>query len=194
MDLSRILESDKTVRAIGIDDQPFERDADAEVGIAGVVCKETRFDGMVWTRVGVDGRDGNERIRGALVDSKFLPQLHALLIDGIALAGFNVVDLPALADALEIPCIAVMRRRPDFDAIRRALRNVDAPDQRLETMERAGDVHEAAEAYFQVAGCEPAIARRAVERLTVTGHIPEPIRIAHLVATAVADGESGRRA
>jgi len=194
MRLARLLESDKTLRTIGFDDQPFERDGGGTVGVAGVVCKQTRFDGMVWTEVRVDGSEATRSLRESLEGGKFLDQLHAILLDGIALAGFNVVDLPELAEALDLPCIAVVRTRPDFDGIRNALEHVDHSENRFETIRRAGDVHAADRAYFQVRGCPPEVARRVVDTLSVRGHIPEPIRLAHLVATAVASGESGRRA
>jgi len=194
MRLARILESDKTLRTVGVDDQSFERGSDGPVGVAGVVSKQTRFDGMVWDTIEPDGHDATRTLRDALQGGKFLPQLHALLLDGIALGGFNVVDLPALAEALEIPCVAVMRDRPDFDRIRAALTHVDDSDRRLETMRRAGEIHSARHVYFQVQGCSPQVAAEAVDTLTIHGHIPEPIRIAHLVATAVGRGESGRRA
>jgi len=194
MDLLEILQSGKTVRAVGFDDAPFERGASEPVGVAGVVCKGTRFDGMVWGEVAADGRDATETLVELLAGGKFLPQLHVLVLDGIAFGGFNVVDLEALAVRLEIPCVAVMREPPDFPAIREAVQHTDHPEERLETMRRAGPVHEADDVYFQVQGTSPKTAVRALEELTDTGHIPEPIRAAHLVATAVANGESGRRA
>jgi endonuclease V-like protein UPF0215 family len=42
-------------------------------------------------------------------------------LQGIALAGFNVVDLKGLYTALGIPVLVVSRRRPRVNAIRRAL-------------------------------------------------------------------------
>ena len=194
MSLERAIRSDKTLRTVGFDDAPFERGTDAPVGLAGIVCKGTRFDGMLWGRVSPDGTSATDEIDRLLADSKFLPQLHAVLLDGIAFAGFNVVDLPALSERLALPCIAVMRDRPDFEAIESALQNVDDSERRLATIRQAGEVFPAADAFFQCAGCEAAVARRLVDRLSVTGHVPEPLRIAHLVASAVASGESGRRA
>ena len=40
-----------------------------------------------------------------------------MLLDGIAFGGFNVVDLPALAESLGVPCASVMRRVPDLAAM-----------------------------------------------------------------------------
>lgn len=194
MELSRLLESNKTLRTIGFDDQSFERGSEDEVGLAGIVCKQTRFDGMVWGQVTADGWDATDEIIRLLEGGKFLDQLHAILLDGIAFGGFNVVDLTDLAGRLDLPCIAVMRRRPDFQAIRAALENVETPEMRYQAMREAGPVLEAPDAFFQVRGTDPETARALLDTLTVNGHVPEPLRIAHLVASAVGNGESGRRA
>lgn len=194
MSLERIMQRDKTVRAIGFDDAPFERGGDEPVHIAGVVCADTKFEGMVWGSVSNDGRDATDVICDLLVGGKFLPQLHVLLLDGIALGGFNVVDLPELHARLDIPCVAVMRNRPDMQAVEEALQRLPDPAQRLEVIARAGAIHRADNVFFQVRGAEPALVRAALPRLTYTGHIPEPLRIAHLIGAAVETGESGRRA
>lgn len=194
MDLPRAVRSDKTIRTVGFDDAPFSDREGGRTGLAGVVCEGTRFDGMVWGDVAIDGWDGTERVCELLEGGKFLPQLHLVLLDGIAFGGFNVVDLQGLARRLDRPCAAVMRERPDRGSIRRALQHVPDPERRWDRIERAGEVHRDGEVYYQVAGAEPEVVGRALDRLLRAGHVPEPLRIAHQVATAVAAGESGRRA
>lgn len=198
------MESDKTLRVIGFDDAPFERSSDngkmggsveAEVGLAGVVCANARFEGMVWESVTEDGWDATETVIRSLRESKFADQVHAVLLDGIAFGGFNVVDVPKIAEALDVPCCTVMRTEPDWSAIRSALEHVSEGEARLERMRAAGRVIPVGEVYMQI--CGPATARlwrRALPTLTREGHIPEPVRMAHLIARAVVTGESGRRA
>lgn len=192
--LKHLLDSNKTVRAVGFDDAPHRRGQPESVGLAGVVCRNTRFDGMVWGRVEPDGWDAGDVVARTLEEGKFLEQLDLVLLDGIAFGGFNVIDLPRLADRLGKPCATVMRRRPDFDAIEAALQNLDRWEERRSRMERAGPIHNAGEIFCQIQGGSTDTVIRAIERLTYRGHIPEPVRIAHLVASAVATGESGRRA
>jgi endonuclease V-like protein UPF0215 family len=194
MGLVHVLDSNKMIRSIGFDDASFERGTDEPVGVAGVVCEATRFEGLLWGAIQPDGWDATETVLSLLEDSKFLPQLHLVLVDGIAFGGFNILDLERLADRLERPTVAVMRSRPNVERIESALQHVSEPDRRLAIMQRAGDVHEAEGVYFQVQGTSPDIARRALEQLQYDGHIPEPLRMAHLIATAVETGESGRRA
>ncbi len=182
------------LRAIGLDDAPFARGRRGDVGLAGVVCAGTRFEGLVWGRVRQDGWNANDAIVRLLVGGKFLPQLHLVLLDGIALGGFNVVDLETLASRLGRPCAAIMRRPPDLAAVERAIRRLPRAERRLALMRRAGPVHRIGGFVFQVQGAEPEATANALARLTDRGAVPEPLRLAHLVGSAIRRGESGRRA
>lgn len=184
----------RSLRAIGFDDAPHPRRRGASVAIAGVVCRGTRFEGLLWGHVRKDGWGATERLVEMLRASKYLPQVHMVLIDGIAFGGLNVVDLAALATAVERPCVAVMRRQPDLVAMERAIRALPRPEQRLERLRRAGPIHTRPPFVFQVCGLDPDRTHDALVRLTDTGHVPEALRLAHLVTSAVRDGESRGRA
>jgi hypothetical protein len=184
----------RTVRAIGFDDAPFARGRRGDVRLAGVVCAGTRFEGLVWGRLRQDGWNATDAVARLLVSGKFLPQLHLVLLDGIAFGGLNVVDLEALARRLARPCVAVMRRAPDLAAMERAVRRLPGAERRLALLRRAGPLHQHGPFVFQVRGADPAATGLALERLTDRGLVPEPLRLAHLVGAAVVRGESGRRA
>jgi endonuclease V-like protein UPF0215 family len=185
----------RRLRAIGFDDAPFERGhGRGTVPVAGVVCSGTRFEGMVWGRVRRDGWNATDVLVSLLEGGKFLPQLHLVLLDGITLGGFNVVDLPALAARLRRPCVAVMRRPPDLRAMARAAGALPRAERRLARIRAAGPIHHRPPFAFQAVGLAPDEAYAALVRLTDTGHVPEPLRLAHLIGAAVVRGESGKRA
>jgi endonuclease V-like protein UPF0215 family len=87
-----------------------------------------------------------------------------------------------------------MRRRPDLEAVARALRHLPRAERRLELLRRAGPIHQLAGFTFQVQGAEPAWVAEALGRLTDRGRVPEALRLAHLIGAAVVTGESSRRA
>lgn len=184
----------RTLRAIGFDDAPFARGRRGDVGVAGVVCAGTRFEGLVWGRLRQDGWNATDALAGLLLGGKFLPQLHLVLLDGLTFGGLNVVDLPALAARLGRPCVAVMRRPPDLAAMSRAVARLPGASRRLARLRAAGPIHAAGPFTFQVAGADPGDAGAALAQLTDRGGVPEPLRLAHLVGAAVVRGESGRRA
>ncbi|MCU0535644.1 MAG: DUF99 family protein [Hydrococcus sp. Prado102] len=194
MELEILLRRDRIIRVVGFDDAPFIRHAGNPVGVAGVVCAGTRFEGMVWGEVEADGWDGTDNLCKLLVGGKFLPQLHLVLLDGICLGGFNVIDLPLLATRLERPCVAVMRKVPNFDKIKNALERLPDSQKRLEIMGRAGKIYEYPPFYFQVFGANPQTIAKILGKLSDRGNVPEALRIAHLIGSAIVKGESGSQA
>ncbi|MGB3264457.1 MAG: DUF99 family protein [Microcoleus sp.] len=194
MKLAELLRLDRTIKVIGFDDAPFSRTSGGLVSVAGVVCGGTRFEGMVWGQVLPDGLDATDAICQLLLGGKFLPQLHLVLLDGIAFGGFNIIDLRELASRLQIPCVAVMRRQPDLAAIEKALGYLPDLEYRLELLRRAGKIYAFEPFFFQVCGEQPEVIAAVLQRLTDTGKVPEALRLAHLIGAAVITGVSGSSA
>jgi endonuclease V-like protein UPF0215 family len=129
-----------------------------------------------------------------VLQSRFHPQVRAVMLDGIALGGLNVVDIHRLSEELERPVITVVRRRPDQRLFRDAIEKLPRARQRWALVERAGLLHEAGPVFFQCAGATVEKARELIRVTTLLGNLPEPIRLAHLIAGGVVDGESRGRA
>lgn len=194
MNLESLLRLNRLIRVIGFDDAPFARRRGGSASIAGIVCAGTRFEGMVWGKVRQDGWNATDTVCKLLLGKKFLPQLHLVLLDGIAFGGFNVIDLPKLAERLELPCVAVMRRQPDLAAVKQAIHHLPQPERRLKLLQRAGGIYTFPPFFFQVCGAEPDVTAAVLQRLTDCGNVPEALRLAHLIGAAVVKGESGRSA
>lgn len=192
--IKRLLAQGRRLRTIGIDDGPFERRRRRNVLVVGAVYAGATFEGLLTTRVRQDGHNATARLAEMLAGSKFLAQLHLCLLDGLTVGGFNVVDLAELSRATRLPCLAITRRKPDMAAIDRALQNLSRPAHRRARMDRAGPFHAAGALWFQAAGIEPELARRALAVSVIHGHMPESLRAAHLIARGVVEGQSGHRA
>lgn len=159
-----------------------------------LVVLSTRFEGMLWQTVTRDGFDSTKVLIDCIKASKFHPQINVILLDGIAFGGFNVVNLPLLASELSRPCIAVMRKQPDLSAIKQALQNLPKWEERWQLIQQAGQIYSIAPFYFQTQGTQPITAAAVLAKLTDQGHVPEALRIAHLIGAAIKTGESSRRA
>lgn len=194
MSAFRIPAASRTIRTIGFDDGPFQKRRGATVPLVGIVCAGTRFEGMVYGALRKDGWRANEVVARLLGESKYATQVHAVLLDGIAFGGLDVVDLPALVAAVRKPCIAVMRRPPDVPAMRRAIEMLPRAAERLRRLDAAGKIHTRAPFTFQTCGLDVDAAEDVLRRVTDRGHVPEPLRLAHLVGSAIKDGESRGRA
>lgn len=192
--LRDLIEQNGQIRVIGFDDAPFHLYRDKTVYIAGVVCSGTRFEGMLWGEVEKDGVNATDQIINLLKQSKFYEQIHLVLIDGLAFGGFNLIDLPRLTEKLEKPCVAVMRKPPDIKAVKKALAHFNDCDKRTQLIADAGEIHQAGNFFFQVINEEPHIIGQVLRRISDQGHVPEALRLAHLIGSAVILGQSGKRA
>ena len=188
MSLEKSLISNKNIRVIGFDDAPFGKQRD--VNIAGVVCSNTRFEGMLWGKIERDGCDATQVLIDMINSSKFCEMLNLVLIDGLAMGGFNLVDLPLLSRAIG----AVMRTMPDLNKFESALDNFHDSRVRKEIVKRAGPIHHIQGFYFQEAGSEAAVIAKVLEKVTDTGKVPEALRIAHMIGSAIKTGQSSNRA
>lgn len=169
--------------AIGIDDAPFRPDWRGDVDLIGAVCAGPRLDGVLRTRVRRDGANATERIAAMIGGSRYREHLRLVLLQGIAVAGFNVVDIRTLSARLGLPVVTVVRKPPDLVAVRAALlHRVPGGARKWRLIERAGPPREWAGVWLQCAGIDPEAAGGAVARLAVHGRIPEPLRLAHLIA------------
>lgn len=180
---------------IGFDDAPFEHAHRGDVPIVGAVFARTRLDGVIVDHVRRDGRNSTERIVAAVRGSRFAGHVQAVVLQGIALAGFNVVDIQALHVALGLPVLVVARKRPDLAAMRRALLGrVRGGARKWALIERAGEMEPLGGVFVQRVGFERERARRFLRELSVHGALPEPLRVAHLIAGAIGSGQSRGRA
>jgi endonuclease V-like protein UPF0215 family len=172
--------------AIGLDDGPFASERRGDVDLIGAVCTGLRLDGVLHTRVRRDGANATERIAGLIETSRFREHLGLVLLQGIAVAGFNVIDIRALSARLGLPVVAVVRRHPNLAAIRNALlEKVPGGRAKWRLIERAGEPRPAVGVWLQCAGIDLEEAAGAVARLAVHGRIPEPLRLAHLIAGGI---------
>lgn len=204
------------VNVIGFDDGPFAREHRGDVLLVGVVASGTRVDGIVSGRIRRDGVDSTRTMASLVRGSQFASTVQAVLLHGIAVGGFNVVDIHGLARDLGVPVLVVVRRRPDLASIKRALFS-DEPTARPRVagaarkwrlIEAAGAIEELGPSrrsrkahrvpgprvFVQRAGLSLEEARRIVLATTLHGNIPEPLRVAHLVAGGIVTGKSRGRA
>ncbi len=182
-------------RVVGFDDAPFERLHRGDVAVVGVVMTGARVDGVLRTRIRRDGANATRQIAAAVGGGRFADQVQAVLLQGIAMGGFNVVDVHALAADVGLPVLVVARRRPDMDAVRTALlERVPGGRRKWKLVQRAGAMEPCGSVWVQRAGLTAHEAEGLLAEFTLHGKIPEPLRIAHLVAGALERGESKGRA
>ncbi|NIR43872.1 MAG: DUF99 family protein [Gemmatimonadetes bacterium] len=179
---------------VGFDDGSFDKYSQRYVPVVGAVFSGLRLEGVLTGRVTADGANATRVLIEMVAGSKFAAQLQLVLLQGIALGGFNVVDLHRLHEALGLPVIVVARRRPRLEKIREALlTRVPGGARKWALIERLGPMERLAGVYVQRLGLSRDEAERVIRQLSVNANIPEPLRTAHLIAGGIATGQSRGR-
>jgi uncharacterized protein len=186
---------DRFSHVLAFDDAPFPREHRGDVLVIGTAYAGLRLSGVISTRVRRDGANATRAIAELCRGSRFFAQSKALMFQGIALAGFNVIDIHGLHAALGLPVLVVARRAPRLSAIQEALtQRVRGGAKKWGLIEKAGAMEPLIGVYVQRAGLSVAEAEAVLTRFTVEGKIPEPLRVAHLIAGGVTTGHSRGRA
>mgnify|MGYP002780378152 CR=1 FL=1 len=179
---------------VGFDDAPFPRAWRGDVRVVGAVFAGTQREGVLSGRVRRDGANAASQLARLLGGSRFAAHLQLVMLQGIALAGFNVVDVHALFRLTQLPVLVVARRAPDLEAMRAALLSrVRGGARQWALIERLGPMEPLAGVFVQRLGLSRAEAADVLRRTTVAGRIPEPLRAAHLIAGALTTGQSRGR-
>ncbi|RLE43274.1 hypothetical protein DRJ16_03955 [Candidatus Woesearchaeota archaeon] len=180
------------MRILGIDDAPFNKfkDKGKNVLVVGTIFRGGDFlDGLISTKVRVDGRNATKKLIEMINKSKFKPQLRVVMLDGIALGGFNIVDIEELWKATGIPVMVVMRKYPDFAEMFHALDKLGM-GWKKKLIEKAGEPERFGRLYVQSKGLKKEQINEILKLCCKRSIIPEPIRVAHIIASGIVLGES----
>ncbi len=180
---------------VGFDDAPFAKAHRGNVKVVGAVFARERLDGVLVGQVRRDGANATRELVRLVAASKYTEHLQLVMLQGVALAGFNVVDVHELSRRLALPTLVVARHAPDYASIEQALlKHVADGRRKWALIEQLGPMEPAAGVFIQRIGLSQAEAQAVLTRFALNGHVPEPLRVAHLIAGAIGAGQSRGRA
>ncbi len=180
----------REIRIVGVDDAEFVPREQGKTVVVGIVFRGGCWlDGVLRTEVEIDGFDATEKVAEMICASPHHRQLRIIMLDGITLAGFNAVDIKELFKLTGLPVIALIREEANLDGVKRALSNLLRWEERWEKIQRAGEIFRfrvgEAEMRMQIAGVSREDAEQIVRLSCTRGNVPEPLRVAHIVASGV---------
>jgi endonuclease V-like protein UPF0215 family len=182
------------IRILGIDDAPFNF-FDTRSTVIGVVMRGGEYlECVLRSYVTIDGKEATAVCRQMIQQSRHRRQLKVIMLDGSCLGGFNVVDIDELSTTTDLPVITITRTQPDLQKIHHALqKNFEDWAERWSLLNK-GTLHKIPThhnpIYIKFTGLSLEEAKEIINISTIRGVIPEPIRIAHLIASGITRGES----
>jgi endonuclease V-like protein UPF0215 family len=177
---------------LGVDDGVFVPGSKGFALVVGVVFRGGYWlDGVMHTRVKVDGFNARRKIAAMILGSPHHEQLRVVMLNGITFAGFNVVDIRKLNQETGLPVVAVTRDRPDFVKIKEALKNLSRSEDRWKAVQSGGEIFpvrtrkESEKVYVQASGISREDTEKVLQITSTRSSVPEALRVAHLVASGV---------
>ena len=177
---------------VGIDDGGFDRFSkeDIDIPVFGVIMKGAAYvDGVLHCQLKRDDPLATKIIGQLILESPHRNQLKAILLQGITIAGFGVLDIIRLHELTGIPVIVVLRKYPDYPKIKLALETVFPEDTtRWHSIKLAGEplkVQDDPSLFLQMEGIHPKDAYLLIKKCTAIGTIPEALRIAHFIGASL---------
>lgn len=174
------------LRVLGIAES-FVRSSSTST-IAGVVMRaDLRVDGLAYAHATVGGDDGTEAVL-SLYRQLDREDVNALILSGVALSWFNIIDLKRVFEETQRPLVCLTYE--ESPGLERYIRQYfPSPDEKLRLYCKLGErqcvrLRTGHEVFVRVWGASPDEARILLNKFTRDGRVPEPVRLARLAARA----------
>ncbi|KQC03479.1 MAG: hypothetical protein APR53_05125 [Methanoculleus sp. SDB] len=176
----------KGLRVLGVAESYSGRRSSILAGV--VMRKDLVIDGVACTGVTVGGMDATDAVI-RLVRILGRSDINCLMISGCVIAWYNILSPDRIAEETGLPVIAVT-----YEASQGLEDDIGfhfpGDDERMDAYRRLGErleyqLRTGYAVYLRTACCEPAEAEKITDAFTREGKVPEPLRVARLVARAV---------
>ena len=179
---------------LGIDDAPFDKRQKRPVRVVAVLMEGNDLvEGMALGEFPVDGADATGFLAEWIRTMRWNAAVQAVVLGGITLAGLGLVDLENLAQRLGIPILAVTRRETAKSRIGEALTAAGFADRLLIVRRSPPSICVRPGLHVAFAGTDQGRALTLIEATLRKSRMPEPLRLAHLIASALERGQSRGR-
>ncbi|NHI88173.1 MAG: DUF99 family protein [Candidatus Thorarchaeota archaeon] len=178
----------KGVRVLGVAES-FEKTQSYSI-LAGVVMRgDSRIDGFSVCTPSIGGHDSTDELVSMFTHLN-RKDIRAWMLGGSVISWFNIVDINALYERTDTPVICISYH--PSDGIEKYLKEYFPSDweSRLAILERTGArksilLKTGYSLYLSVAGMSIPKARNLLNKMTVDGRVPEPVRVARTIAAGL---------
>jgi endonuclease V-like protein UPF0215 family len=179
----------KAVRALGISES-FRKGFSKHSVLAGVVMRtDLIVDGFTFSKAEVGGMDATQRILG-MYEALNRSDINVLLLNGCVISWYNVIDLNRIFSQSGVPLVCVTYS--DSEGLETFFKENFPEDweRRAEVYRKNGSrtpltLHTSHTVYARSLGINEEETLRLLNKLTLHGAIPEPLRIARLLARSL---------
>jgi endonuclease V-like protein UPF0215 family len=174
----------QSMPVVGVEDGSFQKGISRKALLVATLLRGSKIECVKVREITVDGMDATEKLCSILDELEF----SAVLLAGVSFAGFNVIDPTVIHDRFKKPIVVITKTKPNNKAVKQALRkHFKDWKTRFEIFAKLGPIHKfttptRSPVYFEAVGADASWCDNFIRALIVHGKIPEPIRVARLIA------------
>jgi endonuclease V-like protein UPF0215 family len=184
----RVKPSKKAIRALGVAES-FRKNS-ANAFLAGVVMRsDFLIDGFSFAKTTIAGDDATDSVI-FLYKSLKREDVNLIMLSGVIISMYNIVDINKVFEETGKPVLAVTYR--SSKGIEEAIKKhfPEYWERKIEAYRRLGPRRELKlktgfKLFFRSAGIDDFDSKIILNKFTVFGRVPEPIRVARLLARSI---------
>jgi len=158
--------------------------------LCGIVMRQDFvIDGSIFDITAIEGDDATEKILQMYYNLN-RPDVNYLLISGLIISMYNIVDIKKIHSLLRLPVIGVTYR--DSLGVEESIKFhfPNSFESKLENYARLGKrekiiLKNNSEIFVRFEGCSLHDIKYLLNKLTLQGSVPEPLRIAKILAKSL---------
>jgi len=158
--------------------------------LSGIVMRQDFvIDGFVFGSATIEGDDATDSILQMYYDLK-RPDISYLLISGLILSMYNIIDIKKIHESLKIPVIGVTYN--ESEGIENSIKHhyPNSYSSKIKEYQKLGirekiTLHTSSDVFIRKEGCTIHDVKHLLNELTLHGSFPEPLRVAQLLAKSL---------
>ena len=178
----------KGLRGLAIAES-FHQNSEKSILSGLVMRRDFVIDGFVFGTATLDGDDATESIL-KMYDELNRPDIRYVLISGLILSLYNIVDIKKIHEKLQIPIIGVTYN--ESEGLDSAIRHhfPESYESKIKQYQKLGNrdkitLNTSSDIFVRRQGCDLHEVKRLLNELTIQGSFPEPLRVAQLLAKSL---------
>ncbi len=178
----------KGLRGLAIAES-FHQNSEKSILSGLVMRRDFVIDGFVFGTATLDGDDATESIL-KMYDELNRPDISYVLISGLIISLYNIVDIKKIHEKLQIPIIGVTYN--ESEGIDSAIKHhfPNSYESKIKQYHKLGNrekitLHTSSDIFVRRQGCDLHEVKHLLNELTIQGSFPEPLRVAHLLAKSL---------
>jgi len=175
----------KGLRGLAIAES-FKQNSSKSIFSGIVMRRDFVIDGFVFGSATLEGDDATDTIL-KMYDDLQRPDISYVLISGLIVSMYNIIDIKKLSDSLNIPIIGISYN--DSSGIEDALKHhfSNSFESKITAYHKLGKrekitLNTSHDIFVRKEGCTLSDVKYLLNKLTLHGSVPEPIRVSQLLA------------